>query len=36
MTYNHNPDFIAWCLDRGLDPNSQEVFESYVFRKAAE
>ena len=36
MTYDHNPEFLAWCLERDLDPNNQAVFESYVFREAAE
>jgi hypothetical protein len=36
MTYNHNPEFIAWCLDKHLDPNCQTVFESYIFREDAE
>ena len=36
MKYTHSPEFLAWCLDRGLDPNSQAVFESYVFRETAE
>jgi hypothetical protein len=28
----HNKDYLSWCLDKKLDPNSQAVFESYVFR----
>ena len=36
MSYNHDPEFLVWCLERNLDPNSQAVFESYVFREAAE
>jgi hypothetical protein len=35
MTYNHSPEFIAWCQERNLDPNNQQVFESYIFRETA-
>jgi hypothetical protein len=36
MNYYHSPEYLAWCLERNLDPNSQAVFESYVFREVAE
>jgi hypothetical protein len=29
---SHDKDYLSWCLDKKLDPNSQAVFESYVFR----
>jgi hypothetical protein len=30
------PEFLAWCFEGDMNPNSQAVFESYVFRETAE
>ena len=32
----HDSEFLAWCFEGDQNPNSQAVFESYVFRDTAE
>lgn len=32
----HDSEFLAWCFEGDQNPNSQAVFESYVFRETAE